>query len=315
MDISEQCKFALTRLTWYDALVTNANAVQSIFKEALNLKKLRHKNIIELYNTFVEKKQMIMIMEYAGGGELLGYLQKIGTMGEVETRHIICQIINCINYCHTRGIVHRDLKLENVIFRDPIESEKPDLQELFVKVIDFGIAGVCETGKNDKGDAGSLCYMAPECLKGKAAESNPAIDVWAIGIMFFSLLQGTLPFYSSDEETTVKLIKTAPIKFDKNIPVTPMSREIITKMLDRDPSTRLDLMDLMDHEFFTMEDEEYKKMVDTFVEEFHRAKEEQKTQELLSPPVSKGYRATSPHGKKGSSTNLKKDANSSAPGK
>lgn len=182
-------------------------------------------------------------------------------------------------------------------------------------MIDFGIAGVCETGKNDKGDAGSLCYMAPECLKGKAAESNPAIDVWAIGIMFFSLLQGTLPFYSSDEETTVKLIKTAPIKFDKNIPVTPMSREIITKMLDRDPSTRLDLMDLMDHEFFTMEDEEYKKMVDTFVEEFHRAKEEQKTQELLSPPVSKGYRATSPHGKKGSSTNLKKDANSSAPGK
>jgi len=101
-------------------LVTNANAVQGIYKEALNLKKLRHKNIIELYNTFVEKKQMIMIMEYAGGGELLGYLQRIKTMGEVETRHIICQIINCINYCHTRGIVHRDLKLENVIFRDPI---------------------------------------------------------------------------------------------------------------------------------------------------------------------------------------------------
>jgi serine/threonine protein kinase len=169
-------------------LVTNANAVQGIYKEALNLKKLRHKNIIELYNTFVEKKQMIMIMEYAGGGELLGYLQRIKTMGEVETRHIICQIINCINYCHTRGIVHRDLKLENVIFRDPIQSEKPELQELFVKVIDFGIAGVCENNRVDKGDAGSLCYMAPECLKGKAAESNPAIDVWAIGIMFFALL-------------------------------------------------------------------------------------------------------------------------------
>lgn len=59
-------------------LVTNANAVQSIFKEALNLKKLRHKNIVELHNAFVEKKQLIMIMEFAGGGELLGYLQKIG---------------------------------------------------------------------------------------------------------------------------------------------------------------------------------------------------------------------------------------------
>lgn len=58
--------------------------------------------------------------------------------------------MNSINYCHTRGIVHRDLKLENVILRNPIESENPDLQELFVKVIDFGIAGVCTTGKTDK---------------------------------------------------------------------------------------------------------------------------------------------------------------------
>jgi len=150
-------------------------------------------------------------------------------------------------------------------------------------VIDFGIAGVCENNRVDKGDAGSLCYMAPECLKGKAAESNPAIDVWAIGIMFFALLQGTLPFYSSDEETTIKLIKTAPIKFSKDIPITPMAREIITKMLEKEPSARLNLMDLMDHEFFKMEDEEYKIMVEKHVESVQRTKEEQKTQESQSP--------------------------------
>ncbi len=57
--------------------------------------------------------------------------------------------------------MHRDLKLENVIFRDRMVD---DVQDLFIKIIDFGIAGVCETGKSDKGDAGSLCYMAPECL-------------------------------------------------------------------------------------------------------------------------------------------------------
>jgi serine/threonine protein kinase len=96
-----------------------------------------------------------------------------------------------------------------------------DKQDLFVKVIDFGIAGVCEANRKEKQDAGSLCYMAPECLMGKAVEANPAIDVWAIGIMFYSLLYGTLPFYSDDEETTVKLIKKAPIKFAKDIPVTP----------------------------------------------------------------------------------------------
>lgn len=104
-------------------LVSNANAVQSIFKEALNLKKLRHKNIIELYQCFVEKKQLIMIMEYAGGGELLGYLKKRTTMNEVDARQIILQISNSILYCHTRGIIHRDLKLENVIFRDPATED------------------------------------------------------------------------------------------------------------------------------------------------------------------------------------------------
>jgi serine/threonine protein kinase len=70
-------------------VVTQASAVQSIFKEAQNLKKLRHKNIIELYHAFLEKKQLIMIMEFATGGELLKLLQSRKTMNEVDTRRII----------------------------------------------------------------------------------------------------------------------------------------------------------------------------------------------------------------------------------
>jgi len=77
---------------------------------------MRHKNIIELYHAFMEKKQLIMIMEYASGGEVLGYLEKKERMNEIDTRKIILQLVNSINYCHTRGIVHRDLKLENVLF-------------------------------------------------------------------------------------------------------------------------------------------------------------------------------------------------------
>ena len=73
------------------------------------------------------------------------------------------------------------------------------------------------------------------------------------------------------------MIKTAPVLFAKDIPVTPAVRDIILKMLDREPSTRLDLMDLMDTDFFKAEDEEYKDMVDSFCEEFHRTNEEQKT--------------------------------------
>lgn len=65
-----------------------------------------------------------MIMEYAGGGEILGYLQKQGTINEIDTRTIILQIVNSIIYCHQRGIVHRDLKLENVIFKYAPEKDE-----------------------------------------------------------------------------------------------------------------------------------------------------------------------------------------------
>jgi len=97
-------------------------------------------------------------------------------------------------YCHSRGVVHRDLKLENVLFKNKIEDD------FSVKVIDFGIAGM----SNDKVDAGTLAYMAPECLDKVAADTSPAIDVWAIGIMMYCMLYGTLPFIHENEKELVR---------------------------------------------------------------------------------------------------------------
>lgn len=96
--------------------------IQNIYKEAESLKKLQHKNIIQLYHAFVEGKQLIMIMECAGGGELYKWVEEKGLIGEIETRKIIFQVINALHYCHIRGIVHRDLKLENVLFKAAGES-------------------------------------------------------------------------------------------------------------------------------------------------------------------------------------------------
>lgn len=115
---------------------------------------------------------------------------------------------------------------------------------------------------------------------GKAVDAAPSIDVWAIGIMFYSLLYGTLPFYSKqNEDTTIKLIKTASVKFPKDIIVTPQTREIITKMLEKDPEKRIDLMDVMDTEYYRMDDEAFKAMVSTYYEQ-NKPKEEEKEPEL-----------------------------------
>jgi len=72
------------------------------------------------------------------------------------------------------------------------------------------------------------------------------------------MIYGTLPFYGRDEDHTIKLIKTAQIKWEKDVPITPMAKEVITRMLDKDPLKRLDLMDLMDMDFYKHDDEDYK---------------------------------------------------------
>jgi len=76
-------------------------------------------------------------MEYAAGGELLKFVEDLGIINEFDARKIFLQIVNAMCYCHNRGIVHRDLKLENVLFKSK--------GDLFIKVVDFGIAGVCTT--------------------------------------------------------------------------------------------------------------------------------------------------------------------------
>ena len=93
-------------------------------------------------------------MEYAGGGGVLKYVEEKEKLGEVEARRIFVQIVNAMSYCHQRGIVHRDLKLENVLFKSTGDHT--------IKVVDFGIAGVCAGAKKDKVDAGSIAYMPPE---------------------------------------------------------------------------------------------------------------------------------------------------------
>ena len=160
-------------------------------------------------------------------------------------------------YCHSRGVIHRDLKLENVLFKQQPEPEdEDDLQEFFVKIIDFGIAGVA----TDKVDAGTLCYMAPECLESKHADTTPAIDVWAMGIMFYSMIYGCLPYYNTNEKELIRSIKNEKPKFPHGIPITKEGKDVIKAMLEKDPKKRLELLQFVTTPYNTMEDEEFKEL-------------------------------------------------------
>ena len=101
---------------------------------------------------------MVMIMEFCGGGELYDYVKKKGRLDEIEAKEIFGQIVAACSYFHNRGIIHRDLKLENVMFKNKPESD------LTIRIVDFGIAGSSQPNKTEKSNAGSLSYMPPEVL-------------------------------------------------------------------------------------------------------------------------------------------------------
>ena len=168
-------------------------------------------------------------------------------MPEPIARKIILQVIQAMLYCHSRGVVHRDLKLENVLF---LSKEEDDMT---VKVVDFGIAGMA----SEKVDAGTLPYMAPETLDRVAANTTPAIDVWALGVMLYTMIFGTLPFYSSDEKQLVKLIKESPVKFPKDQPITPLGKQLIKDFLNKDLTKRTELIDFVTQEYNTMSAEDF----------------------------------------------------------
>ena len=162
-------------------------------------------------------------------------------MPENIAREVLLQIVHAMLYCHSRGVVHRDLKLENVLFRNKDEDD------FLVKVVDFGIAGVAD----EKVDAGTLSYMAPECLEKVAADTTPAIDVWAIGIMFYAMIYGTLPFMGENERDTARAIKNDIIKFPKTHPITTEGKELLKSMLQKDPTKRVELLELVTQPYNT----------------------------------------------------------------
>lgn len=146
--------------------IKSADMVEEIYREAKMMKNLEHKNIVKLMGAYVVKEEIIMIMEYCEGGELSQLVEDNEGITEMEARRIVKQIINAIEVCHLKGIIHRDLKLENVMFADA--------QKTILKVVDFGISGRCKGNSAEKNNAGTLLYMAPEVLKGHATFASPA---------------------------------------------------------------------------------------------------------------------------------------------
>ena len=171
-----------------------------------------HPNIIKLYETFEDKKNLYLIMEECNGGELFDRLQKNALNNKMYTEKdaakIMKQILEAINYLHYHGVCHRDLKPENILFSSVEESSQ-------IKLIDFGLSKVVKSMDDIiKGEVGTTYYMAPEVILGNY---NEKCDVWSCGVILYIMLSGNPPFYDNNEEKLKD--KICNFEYNFNLPI------------------------------------------------------------------------------------------------
>lgn len=176
-------------------------------------------------------------MEYVPGGELFDYLVKRGRLPHDEALHYFQQIIFAVDYCHRFNICHRDLKPENVLLG----------KDKNIKVADFGMAAWQEDERMLETSCGSPHYASPEIVAGKAYNGS-ASDIWSCGIILFALLTGRLPF--DDDNIRMLLQKVKVGHFEMPDDIVGPARDLLFRMLERDPEQRISMAEIVSHPFF-----------------------------------------------------------------
>ncbi|XP_077941416.1 serine/threonine-protein kinase 33 isoform X1 [Gasterosteus aculeatus] len=216
------------------------------------LKQVDHAHIIHLQEVYHTAQMTYLVIDLCDGGELKQLLQRKKYFTEDETRHIICSLADAVVYLHKRDIVHRDLKLENIlVMNDPDEEDKGRIN---IKVTDFGLS-VKTNGvgiENIMKEAcGTLTYMAPEMMSDRGY--SHWCDVWSIGIVMYILLCGEPPFLSQTKADLLKEIMNREVTFLQPIwgTVSDAAKNVLTCLLKADPAYRMSANQLLENPWIT----------------------------------------------------------------
>ena len=230
---------------------------EKIIYETNLMKNLNHPSIVKVLEMFEDDKYMLIIMEYLNGGNLYSFVKKRRKLREKTAKFLFWQIIQGIKYLHSVGVVHRDIKLENILI---------DLNNK-IKICDFGIGKKIKPYKDKKSEfilydqCGTPMYIAPEILlatKEKGYNAYP-VDMWSSGIALYIMLSGTLPFnienkHSNKEENNIELqysiIHNEPKPIDN---ISKEAKHLLQGLLNKNPKKRFTPDDVLNHPWFKAE--------------------------------------------------------------
>ncbi|KAH8883632.1 kinase-like protein [Thozetella sp. PMI_491] len=262
-----------------DQLGSNPNRMAKIRREVAILQQLSHPNIVKLHKMEESERHFGIVLEYASGGELFDYILNHRYLKDNAARRLFAQLVSGVGYLHKKGIVHRDLKLENLLLDrnrniiitdfgfantfDPVE-ELTEEEELnltdreYVKRL--GLDKVKPNGSR-KGDlmqtsCGSPCYAAPELVVSDSLYTGRKVDVWSCGVILYAMLAGYLPFdddpanpEGDNINLLYKYIVNTPLTFPEY--VTPHARDLLRRILVPNPRKRADLFEVARHSWLS----------------------------------------------------------------
>lgn len=208
-----------------------------IKKEISILKKIRHKNIIQIYEVMESNQNVYIAMENCEGKELFEYIIKNKRLKELEACRLFRQLINGVDYIHSQGIIHRDLKPENILLDENMD----------IKISDFGLSTFFSQGEYLSTPCGTPNYAPPEMLIGNQYDGELS-DIWSCGIILYTMLTGSLPCAESKE--TIILNKIVSNQYIIPTYLSKGAIDLLSCMLEPDYSKRIKIKEIMKHPWF-----------------------------------------------------------------
>ncbi|KAH8045528.1 serine/threonine kinase [Aureococcus anophagefferens] len=217
-------------------------------REITALRLLDHPNVLRSYEDFEDATHYLFVMEYAAGGELFERLSKVGSFSERTAANLTRDVASALAHCHANGVIHRDMKLENLLLPTPLLRN--------VKLADFGMA------HSDRGITTTLCgtpgFIAPEQRTGRPYGAK--VDVWGLGCVLYIMLSGMEPFDAAEDEQAFERSDAGrgaagPAPLSLAFPERALrdrssrSKDLLAKCLTVDPDERIDAATILDHPF------------------------------------------------------------------
>ncbi|OMJ19755.1 Protein kinase kin1 [Smittium culicis] len=197
---------------------------------------LYHPNICELYDTIFHYDNFYLVSEAISGGQLLDFIVKKGRLKESHSRKLARQILSAIDYMHKNNIVHRDLKIENILVTDKGN----------IKIIDFGLSNLFSKSDLLSTFCGSLYFAAPELLTSNPYV-GPEVDIWSFGIVLYVLVCGSVPFDDPNISKLYYKIKTG--KFYIPPFLSNDCVHLLTRLINTNPKNRAKMPEILNHKW------------------------------------------------------------------